>query len=129
MAAGSQVEGENPLGKDGVPGGDSDAPDVKKYIDYVVTSTNHLFVAPKDKYNDVKDILGIKEADAKTRETAVKLKRGSGFIQVAVTLDSGATLRLACDPAKIGDFKKLRAKKVYGKEVKNSYIPKTQSNR
>jgi hypothetical protein len=129
MAAGSQVEGENPLGKDGVPGGDSDAPDVKKYIDYVVTSTNHLFVAPKDKYNDVKDILGIKEADAKTRETAVKLKRGSGFIQVSVTLDSGATLRLACDPAKIGDFKKLRSKKVYGKEVKNSYIPKTQSNR
>lgn len=129
MAAGSQVEGENPLGKDGVPGGDSDAPDVKKYVDYVVTSTKHLFVAPKDKYNDVKDILGIKEADAKAREEAVKLKRGTGFIQVAVTLDSGATLRLACDPAKIGDFKKLRAKKVYGKEVKNSYIPKTQSNR
>jgi hypothetical protein len=129
MAAGAQIEGENPLGKDGVPGGDSDAPDVKKYIDYVVTSTNHLFVAPKDKYNDVKDILGLKEADAKTRETAVKLKRGSGFIQVSVTLDSGATLRLACDPAKIGDFKKLRSKKVYGKEVKGSYVPKTQSNR
>lgn len=129
MAAGSQVEGSNPLGKDGVPGGDSDAPDVKKYVDYVVTSTKHLFVAPKDKYNDVKDILGLKEADAKTREESVKLQRGTGFIQVSVTLDSGATLRLACDPAKIGDFKKLRSKKVYGKEVRNSYIPKTQSNR
>jgi len=129
MAAGSQIEGSNPLGKDGVPGGDSDAPDVKKYINYVVTSTKHLFVAPKDKYNDVKDILGLKEADAKAREEAAKLKRGTGFIQVSVTLDSGATLRLACDPAKIGDFKKLRSKKVYGQEVKNSYIPKTQSNR
>lgn len=129
MAAGSQVEGENPLGKDGVPGGDSDAPDVKKYVDYIVTSTKHLFVAPKDKYNDVKEILGIKEADAKAREGAIKLKRGTGFIQVSVTLDSGATLRLACDPAKIGSFKLLRSKKVYGQEVKNSYIPKTQSNR
>jgi hypothetical protein len=129
MAAGSQVEGENPLGKDGVPGGDSDAPDVKKYVDYIVISTNHLFVAPKDKYNDVKDILGLKEADAKAREGARKLKRGTGFIQIAVTLDSGATLRLACDPAKIGSIAQIRSKKVYGKEVKNSYIPKTQSNR
>lgn len=129
MAAGKEVEGTNPLGEDKKPGGDSDAPNVKKYVDYIVTSTNHIFVAPKDKYNDVKDILGLKEADAKARETAVKLKRGTGFIQVAVTLDSGATLRLACDPAKIGAFKTLRSKKVYGEEVKNSYIPKTQSNR
>jgi hypothetical protein len=129
MAAGAQVEGSNPLGSDGKPGGDSDAPDVKKYVSYVVISTNHLFVAPKDKYKDVKDILGIKEPDAATLEKAVKLKRGTGFVQVAVTLDSGATLRLACDPAKIGDLKKLRAKKVYGVDVKNSYLPKTQSNR
>jgi hypothetical protein len=129
MATGAQVEGENPLGKDGKPGGASDAPDVKKYIAYVVISTNHLFTAPKDKYNDVKDILGVKEADAKALEEAIKLKRGSGYIQVSVTLDSGATLRLVCDPAKIGDYKKLRSKKVYGVDVKNSYIPKTQSNR
>jgi hypothetical protein len=129
MAAGAQVEGENPLGKDGVPGGDSDAPDVKKYVDFIVTSTKHLFSAPKDKYNDVKDILGLKEADAKSREEAVKLKRGTGYIQLSVTLDSGASLRLVCDPAKVGDFKKLRAKKVYGKEVKSSGLPKTQSNR
>ncbi len=129
MAGGKEVEGTNPLGKDDAPGGESDAPDVKKYIEYIVTSTKHIFTAPKDKYDDVKDILGLNEADAGERETAVKLKRGTGFIQVAVTLDSGATLRLACDPAKIGEFKKLRAKKVYGKEVKNSYIPKTQSNR
>lgn len=129
MAAGSQIEGSNPLGKDGVPGGDSDSPDVKKYIAYVVTSTKHLFTAPKDKYNDVKDILGIVEADAKTREGARKLKRGTGFVQIAVTLESGATLRLACDPAKVGDHPKTRSKKVYGKEVQNSYIPKTQSNR
>jgi hypothetical protein len=129
MAAGSQVEGENPLGKDGKPGGDSDAPDVKKYISYVVDSTKHLFTAPKDKYNDVKGILGIKEADAKTKEGARKLKRGTGFIQVSVTLDSGATLRLVCDPAKLGDYAKLRSKKVYGVDVSNSYIPKTQSNR
>lgn len=129
MAAGKQVEGTNPLGEDKKPGGDSDAPDVKKYIDYIVISTNHLFVAPKDKYDDVKDILGIKEADAKARETAVKLKRGTGFIQLAVTLDSGATLRLACDPAKIGGYKSLRSKKVYGVDIKNSYIPKTQASR
>lgn len=129
MAAGSQVEGENPLGKDGKPGGDSGAPDVKKYIDYIVTSTNHRFVAPKDKYNDVKDILGIKEADAASREKSVKLKRGTGFIQIAVTLDGGATLRLACDPAKIGNIAQIRSKKVYGVDVKNSYLPKTQSNR
>lgn len=129
MPVGSQVEGENPLGKDGVPGGDSDAPDVKKYVDYVVESTKHIFNAPKDKYNDVKDILGLKEASAKEREEAVKLKRGTGFVQVYVTLDSGASLRLACDPKKVGDYKKLRSKKVYGKEVKTSGIPKTQSNR
>lgn len=129
MAAGKTVEGENPLGKDGKPGGESDAPDVKKYVSYIVISTNHLFTAPKDKYKDVADILGIKEPDAATLEKGQKLKRGTGFIQVAVTLDSGATLRLACDPAKIGDYKKLRAKKVYGEDVKNSYIPKTQSNR
>lgn len=129
MPAGKEIEGSNPLGEDKKPGGDSDAPNVKKYIEYIVTSTKHLFTAPKDKYNDVKDVLGLKEADAKTREEAIKLKRGTGFIQVSVTLDSGATLRLACDPAKIGDFKKLRSKKVYGEDVKNSYIPKTQSNR
>ena len=129
MAAGAQVEGSNPLGQDGVPGGDSDSPDVKKYVDFIVISTKHIFSAPKDKYNDVKEILGLKEADAKSREGAKKLKRGTGFVQIAVTLDSGATLRLACDPAKIGDIAQVRAKKVYGKEVKNSYIPKTQSNR
>jgi hypothetical protein len=129
MAAGAQVEGSNPLGQDGTPGGDSDAPDVKKYVDFIVISTKHIFSAPKDKYNDVKDILGLKEADAKSREEAVKLKRGTGYIQLAVTLDSGASFRLACDPAKVGDYKKLRAKKVYGKEIKSSGLPKTQTNR
>lgn len=129
MAAGTKVEGTNPLGKDDAPGGDSDSPDVRKYIEYIVTSTNHIFTAPKDKYNDVKDTLGLKEADVASRETAIKLKRGTGFIQVAVTLDSGATLRLACDPAKAGGYKGLRSKKVYGQEVKNSYFPKSQSNR
>jgi hypothetical protein len=129
MAAGSQVEGSNPLGSDNAPGGDSDSPDVKKYVDYVVASTKHIFSAPKDKYKDVADILGLKEADAKSREEAVKLKRGTGYVQLSVTLDSGASFRLCCDPAKVGDFKKLRSKKVYGKDVKTSGIPKTQSNR
>jgi hypothetical protein len=129
MAAGSQVEGENPLGKDGKIGGDSDAPDVKKYVTFIVTSKRHRFTAPKDKYKDVGSVLGIAEATDATLKTSEQLKRGTGYIQIAATMASGSTLRLACDPDKIGKIEDIIGKNVYGEKVKNAYIPKTQSNR
>lgn len=129
--SGSQIEGTDPVGTDG-PGGASDAPDVKKYHTFLVVSTNHMFVAPNEKYKDLLTDLGLKDIDTDlaARENAVKLKQGSGFVNIKCRTKAGATLSLACDPAKLGSaIKAIRNNKVYGEDIVWSYIPRKVSYR
>lgn len=121
-----QVEGSNPLGKDGVPGGDSQV-DVKKYHTFMVNSTKHLFSAPHEKYTDLKAVLGLTDVDTddKKQEGGLKLAQGSGYVYLNVAVKGGSTLKVVCDPAKVGDALKTGAsKKVYGKDINRIYIPK-----
>jgi hypothetical protein len=128
---GSQIEGTNPIGTDG-PGGPSDAPDVKKYHTYLVEDTNHTFSAPYEKYKDLTGDLGLKDIDddKTARENAVRLRQGTGFINIKCRTEAGATISLVCSPSKLGSaIKNIRNNKVYGEDIVWSYIPKKVSYR
>ena len=61
-----QIEGDNtPLGPDNTIGNkDAARPDQKAYKAWGVISTKHMFFAPRDKYKDIADILGLKDLDS-----------------------------------------------------------------
>lgn len=126
MATNPSVDGSNPVGSDGI-GGASNAPDVKKYHTFMVASTKHIFSAPSDKYKDLLDTLGLKDIDTddKVKEQGVKLAQGTGFIYLTVRVKGGATLRVVCDPDKLGTaLKGAKGKKIYGDDIDAVRIPK-----
>ncbi|PLZ95297.1 hypothetical protein CEN50_22840 [Fischerella thermalis CCMEE 5268] len=124
MANLTKVEGQNPVGSDG-PGGHEI--DVKKYITWQVKSTRHQFTAPKDKYNDLKDVLGLIDVETNDaqKEKGLKLAQGQGFVYLSVKVKGGGNLKVVCDPEKIGSaLKEAVKKKIYGKDIDNIRIPK-----
>jgi hypothetical protein len=126
MPENPQAEGSNPIGSDGI-GGAANAPDVKKYHTFMVKSTKHLFNAPTDKYKDLLDVLGLQDVDSDDgkKETGLKLQQGTGFINLSVRVKGGATLRVVCDPDKVGTaLKSAKGKKIYGKDIDAIRIPK-----
>jgi hypothetical protein len=127
----TKVEGNNPIGNDGV-GGASDTPDVKKYRTLLVVSTNHKFSAPWDKYKDLLGDLGLKDIDTDkaAREKAQKLAAGTGYVNIKCRVESGGTLSLVCDPEKVGTaVKAIRNNKTYDEDIINAYVPRRISYR
>ena len=122
----NKVNGENPLGKDGAPGGASET-DVKAYVTWQVKSTRHTFSAPKDKYSGLADTLGlidVENNDGK-KEKGLKLAQGSGYIYLSVKVKGGGTLKVVCDPDNVGKaLKEGVSKKIYGKDIDNVYVSK-----
>lgn len=121
-----EVDAPNPVGSDG-PGGVTEAPNAKNYHIFQVNSTKHEFVAPVDKYKDLKDVLGLTDIDSDDgkKEQGRKLAQGSGYIHLKVAVKGGGSLMIVCDPAKVGDaLKDGASKKIYGKDINRIYIPK-----
>ncbi len=122
----NKVNGENPLGKDGAPGGASET-DVKAYVTWQVKSTRHTFSAPKDKYSDLAGTLGLidVENDDGQKEKGLKLAQGSGYVYLAVKVKGGGNLKVVCDPNNIGKaLTEGVSKKIYGKDIDDVRVPK-----
>ncbi len=122
----TKVNGENPLGKDGSPGGASEV-DVKAYVTWQVKSTKHMFSAPKDKYSDLAGTLGLINVDSDDgkKEKGLRLAQGSGYIYLMVKVKGGGNLKVVCDPDQVGNaLKNAVSKKIYGKDIDDIRIPK-----
>ncbi|MEH2287342.1 hypothetical protein [Nostoc sp.] len=92
-----------------------------------VKSTKHEFVAPIDKYKDLKDVLGLEDIDSDDakKEQGLKLAQGYGYIHLKVKVKGGGSLLVVCDPANVGTaLKDGKSKKIYGKDIDKIYIPK-----
>jgi hypothetical protein len=127
-----QIEGDNtPLGSDNTIGNkDAARPDQKAYKMWGVISTKHSFFAPRDKYKDIADILGLKDLDPNndgdndTQQNdnnidiggALQGVTGTGgddtgndyknsrsftpYIRIRATCENGSVM-LVCDPEKL----------------------------
>ncbi|WP_138504075.1 hypothetical protein [Nostoc sp. PA-18-2419] len=120
------VDVPDPVGSDG-PGGAAQAPNANQYHVFRVKSTKHEFVAPKNKYSDLLDVLGLEDVDSNdaAKEQGVRLAQGYGYIHLKVKVKGGGSLMVVCDPDQVGNaLKNGKSKKIYGKDIDRIYIPK-----
>jgi hypothetical protein len=101
------------------------------YNSYQVEGTKHTFSAPKAKYENVKDDLGLKDvtADDAAREQGLKLAPGYGYVRlVAVLKKSGNKPRksvdIICAPSKVGTaILNGLNNQINGQDVDRIYVP------
>lgn len=129
-------------------------PDQRAYVPWGVISTGHRFTAPKDKYKDIKDILGLKELDSNNdgqvddeqgdtnidvggalqgltgvgaQDTRNDFKSRNSFlyyVKLRVKAESGY-LSVICDPEKLSTaLQGLEGKNIYGKKILSVSFPK-----
>jgi len=126
MAVRKQIEGSDPVGSDG-PGGESLAPDIKKYHTFRIASNKHMFNAPYNKYKDLLGVLGLEDIDSDDakKEVSQKLQQGTAFINLSIRTNGGASFRVVCDPQKLGTALTEAVKhKIYDQQIKSVRIPK-----